>query len=244
MPTPPASLRPSLSWAELLPAIRLGVWVVALFAVALVLARMYSAPIQDMLHAHPRLAILIFATTSVVAVLMPVLSNLPLVPLAVLAWGPVWTAWLLLAGWVVGAVISFMLARHARELILRHFPSATRHADIDRLIHPRHRLVSLVLLRMSFPVDVLSYALGLFSRRTTVTENAVSTALGAAPFAFLFALFPTLTATAQVIVFVGSTLVFVAYVLWVVWRQTVSGSPPRKCSNGASSFDSSTQRHP
>ena len=244
MPTPPASLRPSLSWAELLPAIRLGVWVVALFAVALVLARMYSAPIQDMLHAHPRLAILIFVTTSVVAVLMPVLSNLPLVPLAVLAWGPVWTAWLLLAGWVVGAVISFMLARHARELILRHFPSVTRHADIDRLIHPRHRLVSLVLLRMTFPVDVLSYALGLFSRRTTVTENAVSTALGAAPFAFLFALFPTLTTTAQVIVFVASTLVFVAYVLWVVWRQTVSGSPCRKCSNGASSFDSSTQRHP
>lgn len=39
-------------------------------------------------QAHPRLAILIFVTTSVVAVLMPVLSNLPLVPLAVLAWGP------------------------------------------------------------------------------------------------------------------------------------------------------------
>ena len=90
MPThsPPASLRPSLTWAELLPAIRLGAWVVALFAMALVLARMYSAPIQDMLHAHPRLAILIFVTTSAVAVLMPVLSNLPLVPLAVLAWGP------------------------------------------------------------------------------------------------------------------------------------------------------------
>jgi hypothetical protein len=89
------------------------------------------------------------------------------------------------------------------------------------LIHSRHRLTSLILLRMTFPVDVLSYALGLFSRNTTLTENAVSTAVGAAPFALLFALFPALTATAQLIVFVGSAVVFVAYVLWVL-RTTAS----------------------
>ena len=34
--------------------------------------------------------------------------------------------------------------------------------------------------RATFPVDVLSYALGLFSRRTTLAENLASTALGAA----------------------------------------------------------------
>jgi len=38
---------------------------------------------------------------------------------------------------------------------------------------------------------VLSYALGLFSARTTLAENVLSTALGAAPFALLFALVPT-----------------------------------------------------
>jgi len=40
---------------------------------------------------------------------------------------------------------------------------------------------------MTFPVDVLSYALGLFSRSTTLAENMVSTAIGGAPFALLFA---------------------------------------------------------
>ena len=170
-----------------------------------------------MLSAHPRVGILVFVATSVLAVLMHLLTNLPLVPLAVLAWGPEWTAVLLLGGcgWP-GQRSRSRWGAHARPLILRHFPSVKRHADIDSLIHPRHRIASLILLRMTFPVDVLSYALGLFSRDTTLTENAVSTAVGGAPFALLFALYPTLPAVAQGLVFVACALMFAAYMLWVL----------------------------
>jgi uncharacterized membrane protein YdjX (TVP38/TMEM64 family) len=208
--------RPRLTWADWLPSVKAGLWVVALFAVAVVLAREFAAPIQRVLAEYTRLGVVVFVATSAVAVLLPLLTNLPLLPLAVLAWGPWWTAALLLLGWVVGAALSFWLGRHARATILRHFPSVSRHADIDRLIHPRHRIGSLVLLRMTFPVDVLSYALGLFSRDTTLAEIAVSTALGAAPFALLFALFPTLSFTAQAVVFVASALAFVAYAWWLL----------------------------
>jgi uncharacterized membrane protein YdjX (TVP38/TMEM64 family) len=193
-------------------------WAIALFAGGVLIAREFASPIQDALTANERMGILVFVGTSVLAVLIPVLTNLPLVPLAVLAWGPWWTAVLLLSGWVAGAALSFVLGRHAREWILRRFPAAKRHANIDRLIHPRHRLWSLVLLRMTFPVDVLSHSLGLFSRSTTLTENVVSTALGAAPFAVMFALIPTLSATAQLIVFAASGLIFIAYALWVLRR--------------------------
>ena len=41
-------------------------------------------------------------------------------------------------------------------------------------------------------------------------------ALGAAPFAVLFALFPTLSATAQAVVSGASALVFAVYALWVL----------------------------
>ena len=224
MSAPPTALRKALTWAELLPSILAGGWVVSLFTAAVLLAREYSAPIQAVLQAHPRLAIVVFIVTSVVAVLVPFLTNLPLVPLAVLAWGPAWTASLLLSGWVAGAALSFVLGRYAGRFILRHFPSASRHANIDRLIHPRHRLASLIMLRMTFPVDVLSYALGMFSRSTTLTENVVSTALGAAPFAVLFALFPALSATTQFVLFAICTLVFGAHVLWVLRRTSGTDS--------------------
>lgn len=218
MPHAPAPLRRALTWSDLWPSVRAGVGVVVLFVVAVVLVGAYTAPIQSVMGAHAPLGLVVFVATSVVAVLLPMLTNLPLLPLAVLAWGPWSTAGLLLAGWVVGAALSFWLGRHARDTILRHFPSVRRHADIDRLIHPRYRMTSLVLLRMTFPVDVLSYALGLFSRNTTLTENVVSTALGAAPFALLFAWVPALPPGGQVVVFVASTAVFVAYAVWVLRR--------------------------
>ncbi len=214
----PAPLRHALTWAEVWPSLRAGLWVVALFAAALLLARHYAVPMQQVLSDHARLGLLVFVATSALAVLMPLLTNLPLVPFAVLAWGPWWTAALLLLGWMIGSALAFALGRHAGQRIVRRFPSVNRHADIDRLIQPGHRVLSLVLLRMTFPVDVLSYALGLFSRSTTLAENVLSTALGAAPFAVLFALFPTLSTPAQAAVFGGSALAFALYAMWVLRR--------------------------
>lgn len=211
-------LHRALSWSELWPSVRAGLGVVLLFAAGLWLTRHYAEPIASALADHSALGIGVFFVSSAVAVLMPMLTNLPLVPLAVLAWGPWASGLILLLGWVTGAGLSFVLGRHARDTILRRFPSVQRHAEIDRLIHPQHRLLSLVMLRMTFPVDVLSYALGLFSRSTTLGENLISTALGGAPFALLFALFPTLSGNAQWLVFGGSLLTFLLYAAWVLHR--------------------------
>ncbi|HEY2979053.1 MAG TPA: VTT domain-containing protein [Burkholderiaceae bacterium] len=218
MHEPSHPLRPALTWADWLPSIRAALGVLVLFGVGMVLAREFAAPIHNVLAAHERLGIVVFVATSVVAVLLPMLTNLPLLPLAVLAWGPWWTALLLLLGWVGGASLSFWLGRHASDAVQRRFASVRRHADIDRLIHRRHRIASLVMLRMTFPVDVLSYALGLFSRSTTPAENMVSTAIGGAPFALLFAWFPALSMAGQAVVFVASALAFVAYAWWVLRR--------------------------
>lgn len=212
-----AAARP-INRAQLLATLRSSLWVAALFGAGLWLAHHYAGLLQTAAHDHGGLGMAAFFASSVVAVLMPLLTNLPLVPAASLAWGPMTTAVLLLAGWVVGAGLSFTLGRHARGFILGRLPSIRRHADIDRLVWPRHRVLSLVMLRMTFPVDVLSYALGLFSRDTTLAQNLVSTALGAAPFAVLFAAFPVLPPLAQVLVFGGSALVFFAYLGWMLRR--------------------------
>lgn len=66
-------LRPRVTWAELLPSLRLGAGVVVLFGAALLLARAYAGPIQAVLAAYPRLGIVVFVATSAIAVLMPLL---------------------------------------------------------------------------------------------------------------------------------------------------------------------------
>lgn len=218
MRLPIQHLRRALPWADWWPAVRGGIGVVLLFGAGLWAADVYREPIEAALREHAVLGIVIFIATTVIAVLLPMLSNLALVPVAVLAWGPGWTAVMLLLGWLGGAMASFAVGRHARGWLLARAPWIQRHADIDRLVHPQHRLGSLVLLRMTFPVDVLSYALGLFSRRTTVLENALTTLIGAAPFAIVFAWFPTLDGATQATVFVASVGVFLVYARWVLRR--------------------------
>jgi hypothetical protein len=121
-----------------------------------------------------------------------------------------------MGGWVAGAAISFELARRISPLLLRTFPKVARYARIDRLIHPRHHLLSLVFLRMTFPADILSYVLGLFSHKTTRLENALSTGIGGAPFALLFAFFPALPLAQQALILITATAVFAVYAVWVV----------------------------
>ena len=216
MLAPLKHLRRAVAWEDWWPSARNGLVIALLFGGGAWAAQQYAVPLHDALSTHSRMAVLLFLVSTVVAVLLPMLSNLPLVPLAVLAWGPGWTALLLLGGWVLGAALSFALGRHAQAQIQRRVPWVQRYTDVDRLIHSRHRLASLILLRMTFPVDVLSYALGMFSRRTSGFDNALSTAIGAAPFAVVFALFPTLSGQAQAAVFVASAGMFAVYALWVL----------------------------
>jgi uncharacterized membrane protein YdjX (TVP38/TMEM64 family) len=219
---PRLPLRHALDWGHWWPSVRAGLWVVALFAAGVAVTRLYAGPIEQALAGHAVVGMAVFAATSAVAVLMPAMTNLPLVPLAVVAWGPWWAAALLLAGWTLGSVLSFLLGREARALILRRFPSVQRHAQIDRLIHHEHRMASLVLLRMTFPVDVLSYALGLFSPSTTLWQNMLATLLGAAPFALLFAAVPVMPPMLQLVVFGGCTLLFFVYLWWALRRPALA----------------------
>jgi uncharacterized membrane protein YdjX (TVP38/TMEM64 family) len=216
MPTTAHPGHEHLSRKDLLPTAHSLAWVLVLFGLAIVLARLYAAPIGAVLANHARLGVVLFFCTTALAVVLPLFSNLPLVPFAVLLWGPWWTALIIVAGWVAGAAISFDLARRASPLLLRTFPKVARYARIDRLIHPQHHLLSLLILRMTFPADILSYVLGLFSHKTTRFENALSTALGGAPFALLFAFFPALPLAQQALVLAVATGAFAVYAVWVV----------------------------
>ena len=213
-----ADLRRAVTRTEWWPAARATLSVVALFALAVWLTQRHAAVVEAAIAQLGTAGMLLFVATSAIAVLMPVATNLPLVPVAALAWGPWWTAALLLVGWTIGAVAAFALARHARQPMLRLLPSVMRHADIDRLVHPQHRVLSLAILRATFPVDVLSYALGAFSPATTHREQALSVVLGAAPFALLFAWVPSMPAWAQLAVFVACSAAFFAYAAWIVQR--------------------------
>ena len=111
---------------------------------------------------------------------------------------------------------------------LRHAPGLRQATEVDRWIHPRHPLASLVLLRMSFPIDVLSFALGLFSAQTTALRLLLSTLIGAAPFAALFAWLPQLGWAWKLALLLMGAAVFAGYAAWMRHSKTRGPVAPRK----------------
>lgn len=116
-------------------------------------------------------------------VLLP-LSSLPLLPLAAGVYGVWMTAMLSSAGWWIGSLIAFQIARLGRPYVER---IASLEA-IDRLEHKIPKDVSfwgIVVLRMIFPVDIVSFALGLL-RQLSFPTYAMASLIGIIPFAFVW----------------------------------------------------------
>lgn len=114
-----------------------------------------------------------------------------LVPLGVALWGPVATALLSVIGWTVGASVAFTVARRYGRPLVAWLVGSETIARLEARVPVANSFWSVMLLRMCIPVDVLSYALGLFG---TISwgRYIAATALGVAPFGFYFAFVGTL----------------------------------------------------
>jgi len=122
---------------------------------------------------------------SVLMTVIAPLSSVPLVPLASSLWGWEVAGILNVISWTIGAYIAFMIASKYGKPIVRKFVKLEKIEKLERKIPKEHIFWTVVFLRIIVPVDVLSYALGLFSS-IRVGKYLLATVLGVLPFAFLF----------------------------------------------------------
>lgn len=157
--------------------------------------------------------ILILAT-----VIAPV-SAMPLMPLASNLWG--WTAAAIFSiiGWGLGAIIAFSLARIYGTSIIKRFISLEKLSKFEKMIPKENVFWGIVLLRMSVPVDILSYVLGLFSNISYKTY-ITATFIGITPFAFGFAFLGKLPVIYQIIGFFAAlAIIFIGLFVNKLYRK-------------------------
>lgn len=133
---------------------------------------------------HALLGAVIYVVLVMASVVLLPFSSLPLLPFAVHNFGVVLTALLSTAGWWVGCLIAFQIARLGR----RYLERITSLAAIDRLedrVPADVGFGGIVVLRMILPVDVVSFALGLL-KHLRFRTYAVASLLGILPFAFVW----------------------------------------------------------
>ena len=159
--------------------------------------------------------ILLFTLVTVIAPL----TALPLVVPASAIFGPFLTSIYSIAGWTLGAVIAFLIARHLGKPILTSFVSLESLEKYEKYFGDRVEFLGLVLLRMVLPVDLLSYAVGLLSR-ISFKKYILATVIGISPFAFIFAYIGDALAQKQYTAFIifSAGAVFLSGFIYIVYK--------------------------
>lgn len=142
------------------------------------------APLKAWIGEHAMLGAAAYVAALAASVVLLPLSSLPLLPFAANLYGVWLTAALSSAGWWLGALIAFAIARLGR----RYLERVASLEAIDRLeakIPQDIGFFGIVALRMVFPVDLVSFALGLL-KALRFAPYAVASLVGIIPFAMVW----------------------------------------------------------
>ena len=125
-------------------------------------------------------ALLAFAT-----IFMPV-TVVPVIPLAATILGPFTTSVLSVIGWTLGGVGAFLVARYLGRPFISNFVSLKSVDKAAEKIPQDMQFLTIIILRLTLPVDVISYVVGL-SSSISLLRYTVATAIGVTYFSFAFA---------------------------------------------------------
>ena len=160
--------------------------VVALFIAAQYFARNYSVQIQSVISTEQQgVAMVLYGLFAIAAVVVAPIASLPLVPVVAAIWGSFATVVVTAIAWTLGSIIAFLLARTYGRQVIGKVVDMESMQKLEAMMGADNVFVSALLLRMVVPVDILSYALGLFSTIRLVPYS-VATAIGIVPFVVFF----------------------------------------------------------
>ena len=128
------------------------------------------------------LAIFVFVITSALAALISPLTNIPLVPIATLIWGPIPTIIFLLAGWLIGDIVAYLIGRYFGYKAVSYFVSKEKLDDWSSMVKKHTTFSTALLLRVALPAE-LGYAFGII--RYPLNLYIFITFLAELPFAII-----------------------------------------------------------
>ena len=145
---------------------------------------------------------------SIALVMVSLASSIPLMPVASLAWGWVLSGILTSIAWIVGTQILFEAARKIGKPLFGRIISRNHlNKKIQTILLKKNFYFEIILLRMFFYDDILSYILGIFTnlKRSQILYINIA---GAIPPAFVLAYFGTLEIKYQLILMLATVFLF------------------------------------
>jgi len=126
----------------------------------------------------------LYVLVNIVATVIAPISALPLIPVATVIWGPFLTANLNIVSWSIGSVIAFIIARHLGRPFVERFVNLNSVSKYEKALGEKYFFWNVVFLRILVPVDILSYAIGIFTTMN-LKPYTIATIIGITPFGLL-----------------------------------------------------------
>lgn len=130
------------------------------------------------------LGMIIYFIIVIIGIIFAPLTTVPLWPLASNLWGWEIAGIINSTGWIIGGLIAFWIGRRYGEPLVKKLISLDQLRKYEKMMPEEDLLWAVILLRMTIPVDILSYGLGIFSKVKYKTHT-LATIIGIPPIAFL-----------------------------------------------------------
>ena len=169
------------------------------FIIASYLSHRYASDLRSAIILQGISGSIIYILIMITAVVVAPFETLPLLPVAVTIWGANLAAVFTIIGWSIGALIAFSLARSFGQRLVCRLASKYDIEEWKKLLPEKNIFWLIVLTRIVLPVDIISYAVGLFTKIHWLPYLS-ATLLGIIPFAFIFAYGARLPVVFQVVV--------------------------------------------
>ncbi len=160
---------------------------------------------------------IIYILLIIAATVIAPLTTIPLIPLASSIYGWFLAGVITYIGWLIASMIVFYISRKWGKPFVKKFVSLDKIKSVEKSISRKNRMGALIFLRMTLPVDILSYALGLFSSISWRTY-IISAAIGFIPFTFLLTYLGSLPFIYQVI---GSLVIGIIVTISIIVELSV-----------------------
>lgn len=186
--------------------------IIALFIVSAFYSQKYGEEVGAFVERGGAFGMIAYVIIAIIATVAAPVSAAPLIPIAAGAWGVALTAILSIFGWTIGSLIAFAIGRRYGLPLAQKFISGQKLEKLRKHIPHEKMFWSVVLLRIMIPVDLLSYALGVFGVLNW-EKYTLATVIGIVPFAFIFAYLGTLPVSYQLFsIPAGVLLISIIYI--------------------------------
>lgn len=132
---------------------------------------------------HQTLGIFVFMALAGVSAMLSPFSSVPLIPVAIMLWGNVWTTAFLVAGWLGGHVITYTIGYYAGYPIAKKLIARETVEQYSNRFSKRSEFLLVLLFRLASPAEVPGYVLG--AVRYGFAKYFLATFIAEFPFAVL-----------------------------------------------------------